>query len=131
VEFVTSSGATASFDSDISSNLIGGAATFSTNRYYVVQTEIKDLIKSAGFAWSQVNSVRVYSAVLVPSEGSYIASNLFYVAMDAIRLDNINSYNPLYGLTGYTVIRNLDARPIVKLPNTTSLIEFRLGIGIE
>jgi hypothetical protein len=131
VEFVTSSGATASFDSDISSNLIGGAATFSTNRYYVVQTEIKDLIKSAGFAWSQVNSVRVYSAVLVPSEDSYIASNLFYVAMDAIRLDNINSYNPLYGLTGYTVIRNLDARPIVKLPNTTSLIEFRLGIGIE
>jgi len=131
VEFVTPSGAKASFDSNISSNLLAGDANFSTNRYYVLSTAIKDLVKTAGFAWSQVNAVRVYSAVMVKPGADFVASDLFYVSMDAIRLDNVNSYNPLYGLTGYTVVKNLDARPIIKLPNTTSLIEFRLGIGIE
>ena len=131
-EFVTTSGETAKFEKELVSNLLAGEADFESNRYYVLDTEIKDLVKTAGFAWSQVNALRVYSAVFISDgAGGFLPSENFYVAMDAIRLDNINSYNPVYGLTGYTVIKNLDARPIIKLPNTTSLIEFRLGVGVE
>jgi hypothetical protein len=131
VEFVTTSGESARFKKDLVSSTIGGTADFASNRYYVLETEIKDIIKTPGFAWSQVNSVRVFSAAFESDGlGGFSPSENFYVAMDAVRLDNINSYNPVYGLTGYTVIKSLDARPIVKLPNTTSLIEFRLGVGI-
>lgn len=133
VEFATTSNQTARFYANIDSVLHGGNADFAANRYFVVETEIKNLVKSAGFAWSQVNAVRVYSVVLVPTNQAgteFDKSDQFYVGLDAIRLDNVNSYNPLYGLTGYTVVKTPNGRPIVKLPNSSSLIEFRLGIGV-
>jgi hypothetical protein len=132
VEFVTLSGETAKFKADlVSDSLPSGTANFESNRYFVLQTEIKDLEKTSGFSWSQVNSLKVYSAALESDGlGGFISSEKFYIALDAVRLDNINSYNPVYGLTGYTVIKSLDARPIIKLPNTTSLVEFRLSIGV-
>lgn len=132
IEFVTTTNETAKFRTEISSTLIGGSADFANNRYHVLTADIKDLIKSSGFLWSQVNSLRVYSAVLESDgQGGFISSDKFYSALDAIRLDNINSYSPIYGLTAYTVIKNLDARPIVKLPNTNSLVEFRLAVGVQ
>jgi hypothetical protein len=133
VEFVTSSGQTAKFYATATSTLHGGSANFATTRYFVIEEELKDLVKSSGFAWSQVNAVRVYSAVLVPTNPGgteFDKSDNFYVSLDAIRLDNVNSYNPLYGMTGYTVVKTPDVRPIVKLPNTSSLIEFRLAVGV-
>jgi hypothetical protein len=126
VEFTTASGQSAKFITGLESSSSG--VDFPNNRYYVLSTMIKDLEKTSGFSWSQVNSVKVYGAIL---NSTNQPSDNFYIALDAIRLDNINSYNPLYGLTGYTVIKNVSARPIVKLPNTTSLIEFRLGVGIS
>lgn len=124
VEFSTASGQTARFITGLEPS----EAESLNNRYHVLSTMIKDLEKTSGFSWSQVNSVKVYSAVL---NAANEISNKFYVALDAVRLDNVNSYNPLYGLTGYTVIKSVEARPIIKLPNTTSLIEFRLGVGIS
>lgn len=132
VEFVTFAGETAKFKSSITSSSLGGDADFANNRYYVLDSELKDLEKSEGFSWSQVNSLRVYSAAFESDgQGGFVSSEKFYVAIDAIRLDNVSSYNPVYGLTGYTVIKSLDARPIIKLPNTTSLIEFRLAVGVQ
>lgn len=133
VEFTTTSGQTARFAATATSTVHGGHANFATNRYFVLETMIKDLVKTSGFAWSQVNAVRVYSVVLVPTDQTgtdFQKSDQFYVSLDAIRLDNVNSYNPLYGMTGYTVVKTPDARPILKLPNTSSLVEFRLGIGV-
>lgn len=133
VEFATTSGQTARFAATATSTVHGGHANFSTNRYFVLETMIKDLVKTAGFAWSQVNAVRVYSVVLVPTDQTgtdFQKSDQFYVSLDAVRLDNVNSYNPLYGMTGYTIVKTPDARPILKLPNTSSLVEFRLGIGV-
>ena len=54
----------------------------------------------------------------------------YYVCLDAARLESLSSQNPLYGLSGYTVIKNADARPIVKSANTTNFIEFRFNVGI-
>jgi hypothetical protein len=47
-----------------------------------------------------------------------------------MRLENISTVNPLYGLTGYSVIQNVDASTIVKSPNTSNYIEFRFSVGV-
>lgn len=109
----------------------------STSRYKVLTKTIGDGVATQNFLWSNVNNVNVYAAA-VDSSGNLLqdGSNLplYYIAMDAIRIENVTA-NPLYGLTGYTVIQNADptntyARPIVKLPNTAAMVEFRLGIGV-
>jgi hypothetical protein len=132
--FETSSGQSATFNAKLTSNLIsGGTADFSENRYYVVETTIGNFVKTSGFFWSQVNNLKIYAAVVK----SNAVSNAFYIGLDSIRIDNVTSVNPVYGLTGYTVVVNNAGTgaspypgPIVKLPNTSSLVEFRLGIDI-
>jgi hypothetical protein len=54
----------------------------------------------------------------------------FYVAVDAIRVDNISTVNPLYGLVGYSIIQNLDEKTIVKSPNTNNYIEYRFVLDV-
>jgi hypothetical protein len=54
-----------------------------------------------------------------------------YIALDGLRLENKGSINPLYGLTGYSVIANQTERTIIKEQNTTNYIEFRTNIGIS
>ena len=51
--------------------------------------------------------------------------------IDALRLENVTSINPLYGLVGYTVIKNTDAKTIIKDANTTSYIEFKFSLGVN
>jgi hypothetical protein len=57
-------------------------------------------------------------------------STNYFVALDALRIENVSTLNPLYGLTGYTVIKTKDGRPIVKEANTSNLIEFRFGLEV-
>ncbi|GEM_PF-1669690 len=57
-------------------------------------------------------------------------SSKFYAALDGFRLENITSQNPLYGLTGYSVIRTETGQPIIKEPNTSNLVEFRYGMDV-
>jgi hypothetical protein len=58
------------------------------------------------------------------------ASDQYYVALDALRLENVSSVNPLYGLTGYSVVQNTNAETVTKLPNTSNYVEFRFSIGV-
>jgi hypothetical protein len=57
-------------------------------------------------------------------------SSNFFVALDALRIENLATLNPLYGLTGYTTIKTEDASPIVKEANTSNLVEFRFGLDV-
>jgi hypothetical protein len=100
---------------------------FLTNRYVVVTKELQELFQGAGFTWNNVSMVKIYASVL---DSSNEPTDKFYIALDAIRLENVTSLNPLYGLTGYTVIRNVQSRTIVKLSNTTNLVEFRFALGV-
>jgi hypothetical protein len=169
------------------------------DRYVVVTKTISDLevINSAGFAWSDVSVVKIYSAVVEQVaitnvaltsnfatittsaehgftvgqkvvvdasnnvfDGTYVVtevpasntfkyaktntnvtsaaatgtatgpSSKFYVAVDALRLENVSSDNPLYGLTGYSVVQVNGARPIVKSANTANLVEFRFAMDV-
>ena len=54
----------------------------------------------------------------------------FYVALDALRVDNINTVNPLYGLIGYSIIQDELEQSIVKSPNTTNFIEYRFVLDV-
>lgn len=118
------------FEVDIEHSLTPVGSTqqnFLTNRYVVVTKELQELFQGTGFTWNNVSMVKIYSSVL-DSGGTPTSS--FYVALDAIRLENVTSLNPLYGLTGYTVIKNVQSRTIVKLSNTTNLVEFRFALGV-
>lgn len=117
-------------------NFESTAGNLADSRYQVLSTTIGSGVVTGNFIWSKVNNVNFYGAA-VDASGNIIqdGSNLptYFVSLDALRLENVNSINPLYGLTGYTVIRNSEngfARPIVKLPNSSAIVEFRLGIGV-
>ena len=99
---------------------------FSENRYVVATKSLKDLRKTDNFDWREVNIVKIYSCVT--EAGS--PSNLFYVCLDGLRLENITSTNSLYGLTGYSVIKSVGAKPIIKSANTTNYIEFRFALDV-
>jgi hypothetical protein len=74
-----------------------------------------------------VDVVKIYACALASDE----PSENFYVCLDAIRLENNSTSNPLYGMTGYSVIKNTNAETIVKAANTTNYIEFRFALDVQ
>ncbi len=103
---------------------------FATNRYFVVSKQLQDLYKSQNFTWNAVTVVKIYVSIFDSLSGGLHPTSDYYIALDALRLENIATVNPLYGLTGYSVIKNDDAETIVKSPNTNNYIEFRFSIGV-
>lgn len=99
---------------------------FATNRYFISTVELQDLIRTSGFTWNVVDVVKFYVTVL--KDGT--PSDDYYVCLDALRLDNVTSSNPVYGLSGYSVIKNINSETIIKNANTTNYIEFRFGMDV-
>lgn len=100
---------------------------FADNRYFVVSTPLENLKKSANFSWAAINVIKISASVIVDG----MPSEDYYVFLDAIRLENLTTVNPLYGLTGYSVIRSAGARPITKFANTANLVEFRFALNVD
>jgi hypothetical protein len=100
---------------------------FSNNRYFVVSKKLEDLYYTSGFNWNIATIVKVYASVTDDGQ----PSDDYYVCLDAMRLENVSTNNPLYGLTGYSAVRTDGALPIVKSANTSNFIEFRVSIGVE
>lgn len=102
---------------------------FTDNRYVVVSKTMDSLYKSSvNFSWSNVRYIKIFVDI-EDTIGSALASD-FYVALDALRLENVSSFNNKYGLTAYTVVTSSDALPIVKLNNTKSFIEFKYVVDV-
>jgi hypothetical protein len=102
---------------------------FVNNRYFVVKKKFGDLVRSPGFTWNSVSSVRIYASTF--EVGDSTPSDNFYIALDGLRFENTTIKNPLYGLTGYSVIRNVNGRPIIKESNTSNSVEFRFGLDVS
>jgi len=104
---------------------------FETNRYFVVSKKLQELYTSQDFTWDAVTVVKIYACVLdsTGTSGPFPSPD-YYIALDAMRLENIATVSPLYGLTGYSIIKNTDATTIIKSPNTNNYIEFRFSIGV-
>lgn len=117
----------ARFEVDIAQGTSDGQNDFATNRYIVDSKTIQQLYKTSGFTWNAVKVVKIYSSV----EVSGTPSANYYVCLDSLRLESVSSANPLYGMTGYSVIKNNDAKTIVKLANTTNFVEFRFAMGVS
>ena len=136
VEFSSTDGSEfARFEAEIahgsSGNLDNAIADFETNRYFVVSKQLQDLYTTSGFTWDLVTIVKIYACVITDESGEFnVPSNNYYIALDAMRLENIATTNPLYGLTGYSIIKNDAAETIVKSPNTSNYVEFRFSIGV-
>jgi hypothetical protein len=129
VEFASTETETAEyarFEAEVIDDGSGGAYDFSTERYFVVTKQLQELYTSANFTWNAVTVVKIYACVI----DAGVPSSNYYVALDALRLENIATVNPLYGLTGYSVIQNADASTIIKSPNTSNYIEFRFSVGV-
>lgn len=105
--------------------LINGA-DLATNRYQAVRFKISDLITDENFNASDITICRIFTCVI--KDG--IPSPNHYVSYDGFRLDNITTENPVYKLSGYSVVQNVNGYPIIKLPNSNNYIEFRLSLGI-
>ena len=105
----------------------GGTYDFSTNRYFVIDTDLENLYVTNGFTWDAVTVVKIYTSIQVADA----PSGDYYIAYDALRLENVATINPLYGMTGYSVVKNADAETIVKNPNTSNYIEFRFTVGVS
>lgn len=116
----------ARFETVLENGTSAGQQDFTNNRYCVVSKELQELYVTETFTWNSVNTINVYACAY---QSSAVSDN-FYILLDALRFENISTNNPLYGLTGYSVIQNDTASTIIKSPNTSNYIEFRFGIGI-
>lgn len=117
----------ARFEVDLDQGTAAGQHDFSESRYVVVTKKLEELFKSSGFTWNAVDVVKIYASVI---DGGAPSSN-FYVFLDALRLENTTSENPLYGLAGYSVVRTQESRTITKLANTTNFVEFRFAMDVQ
>lgn len=96
------------------------------NRYVVSGKQFQNIKKTVSFSWEQVSLSKIYAQITKTG----IASDSFYLCLDGLRLENVTSTNSLYGLTGYSVIKNREKRPIIKSANTTNYIEFRFTLDV-
>ena len=101
--------------------------SFASNRYYVITKNISDAVQDDGFTWAEVTSMKIYACVV---DNDALTED-YYVALDAIRLENVTTQNPLYGLVAYTNVKNTEGQPIIKATNTNNYVEFRMALGIE
>ena len=113
-------------DTGYQSGISQNTHDFTNNRYVVVSKTFQELEKSLRFKWSDVTTAKIYASVI---KGN-LPSDSFYVCLDALRIENTTSTNSLYGLTGYSVIKSVSARPVIKSANTTNYIEFRFVLDV-
>ena len=76
------------------------------------------------------SSAIISNQIVDPSGTAEVTNKNYYLALDALRVDNVSTVNPLYGLTGYSIIQNADELPILKSPNTNNYIEYRFILDV-
>lgn len=103
----------------------------SLNRYVVDTQPLSNMETSENFSWSDVSVLKIYATAFETVDGVQVPSSNYYIGFDAIRLENVTSSNPLYGLTGYSLLKSDNAVPLVKEPNSSNLVEFRFGLDVE
>jgi hypothetical protein len=118
----------ARFNVDIDAGTGSGQQDFSANRYVVAKQQLQQMQKTANFSWSEVTTAKIYVTI---NDYSATADDT-YVALDALRLESIaaTDANPLYGLTGYTIIKDQNMQPVLKEANTSNFVEFRFALDV-
>lgn len=128
VEFTTAEGVENPQSAFIKAHLTAVDDDLNNNRYFVISKKLEELETTEEFSWQSVSIVKVYVSVL--SDGTNYSDD-FFVALDALRIENVSSVSPLYGLTGYTVTKTDSGYPIIKDANTSNLVEFRFAMDVQ
>jgi len=129
VEFASTESETAEyarFQVEVVAGSGAGQYNLSENRYLVISKQLQELYMSSAFTWDSVTVAKIYACAI---DGGSPSSD-YYIALDAMRLENTQTTNPIYGLTGYSVVKNTNAETVIKSPNTTNYVEFRFSIDI-
>ena len=101
--------------------------------YAVEESALKNLTVTDNFTWSSVNTIKIYVYVS-GSSGSGISPSDYFIALDAIKFENLSNTDARYGLAGYTVAKNASTGdtskgvPIIKHEDTASYVEFRFSL---
>ena len=98
---------------------------FTDNRYHVVEIPLSEIYYFGAFTLADARICNIF--VSVEDGGS--PSSDYYIALDGFRIDNLTTENPLYKMSGYSVVK-YDGRPITKPNNTNNYVEFRFALGI-
>jgi len=103
---------------------------FTGDRYKVVEIPISDLITTPDFSSTQIRVARIFASVVYTTGGQQMASPIHYVELEGLRLENETTVNPVYAMSGYSVVRTTDGQPIYKYENTNNYIEFRFNLDV-
>ena len=90
--------------------------------------QVSEVVDSTNFKFETIETVS--STIVDPNGILDVASKEYFIALDALRVDNISTVNPLYGLTGYSIIQNIDELAIVKSSNTNNYVEYRFILDV-
>lgn len=93
-------------------------------RYIVHSFKKSDFETDEGFSWASINGIRIFASV----QDGLNASSDYWIVFDGIRLENVSTESPTYGMVAYTQVFTDDELPLVKSENTTNFIEFRMLI---
>jgi len=114
---------------------------FANSRYFVESVPLSDLEISDDFAWSAVDTIRIYFSAFTGT-APYDAADLsdeYSLALDAISFENVydEEQNSSYGLVAYSSVgstKTISATnyivPIEKTVNNSTLIEYKFPIVV-
>lgn len=105
-------------------------AEFAGDRYKVVEIPIEDLVTSTDFSADLIRVARVFASVVYTDSGQEKTSSYHYVELEGLRVENISTVNPVYGMVGYSVVRTTDGQPLYKYQNTNNYVEFRFNLDV-
>jgi hypothetical protein len=91
--------------------------------------EVSAVVDGTKFKIETTESI-LSGGIVDPNGTLEVTNKNYYLALDALRVDNVSTVNPLYGLTGYSIIQNADELPILKSPNTNNYIEYRFILDV-
>lgn len=103
---------------------------FINNRYKVIEIPISSLITSPDFASQQIRIARIFSSVIHTLSSQQKTSPSHYVELEGLRIENDTTENPVYGMVGYSIVRNTNGIPIYKFENTDNYVEFRFNLDV-
>ncbi len=111
------------------------------SHYFVESVPLSDLEVSGDFAWSSVDTIKIYFSAFTGT-APYIATDLsdeYSLALDAISFENVydEEQNSSYGLVAYSTLgttKTIAATnyvvPIEKSLNNSSLVEYKFPIVV-
>ena len=136
IEFYTKTGVKAQYHFKQASTAITATNTPAlslTDKYNVLTLKLSDTsgysYQGSGFSFNDVTTARIYASAQASTDTNPLS--YWAICLDGLNFVNKDTTNNSnYGLVAYVPIRNSTSTSIVKASNTTSLIEFRLALGI-